>query len=228
MKHIILMLIVLSVNVSYCQHNSSRYYEDCSGKGFVCISDDTLSFRLPYGDYFFGSYTMEDSLIILGENLLADRNFRVETEPCDSNGLELTCSYLERQWYMGYADENSDTTIYLRKVDNTLHRLLAFYNEEDDFKTSINGVISFDSIELQSFGDSLSLYLFIEGTHVFTMLTLPNRPGIRYSVIQKHHYMIPFLNKKIKLFNYEYKIYLDKNKEKIIFDYGDDLMVDFP
>lgn len=227
MKQIAFVLLLLAVNVSYCQRNLSGYYEETSGKGFVCIKDDTLSFRLPDGDYYYGSYTMEDSLIILDENLLIDRNFRINTEPCGINVLEITCNYLERQWYMDYSSENPDTNIYLRDVDNTLHRLIAFYNDEEDYKVSVDGVISFDSIELQSFGDSLSLYLFIEGTHILTRLTLPNRIGCRYSIIQKHHNMIPFLRKKMKLYSYEYRIYFNKEKTKIIFDYGDDLKVHY-
>ena len=209
MKQITLLFLLLTVNVSFCQKHSN-YYLESSEKGFVCINDDTLSFRIPYGNYYYGSYSTEDSLIILGDNLLVDRNFYFEEEPCDPNVLEITCSYLERQWYMGYAGENPDTNIYMRKVDNTLHRLVVFYNDDKNFKHSINGIVSFDSIELRFLGDSLVLFLQIEGSHILTEASLPNRLGLRYSFFQKHYEMIPFLSKKRICFFDEYKVKIGK------------------
>lgn len=216
----------LLAKVSYIRHDSSNIESsdniESLEKGFMCFNNDSLSFRLPWGEYFYGSYTMEDSLIILGDNLLADRNFYIEEEPCDSNVLEITCNYLERQWYIGYAGENPDTNIYLRKVDNTLHRLVVFYNNDKNFKHSINGVVSFDSLELQSIGDSLVLFLQVEGSHVLTEASLPNRLGHRYSFFQKHYEMIPFLSKKRICFFDEHRIYFKKETGQIIFDFGND------
>lgn len=243
MKQITFLLLLLTANVSYCQRNPSKYFllskvsyirHDSSNiesadniesleKGFICFNNDSLSFRLPWGEYFYGSFTMDDSLIILGDNLLADRNFRIEEEPCDPNVLEITCSYLERKWYLGDPPENPDTNIYMNRVDNTLHRLVVFYNDDKDFKASVNGVISFDCMELQSFGDSLSLFLLVEGTHVLTEATLPNRLGFRYSFIQKHHEMVPFLNKRKVIYTYERRIYFKKETGQIVFDDGDNL-----
>lgn len=218
----------LLAKVSYIRHDSSNIESsdniESLEKGFMCFNNDSLSFRLPWGEYFYGSYTMEDSLIILGDNLLANRNFYIEDEPCDSNVLEITCNYLERQWYIGYAGENPDTNIYLRKVDNTLHRLLAFYNDDKDFKTSVKGVISFDSLELQSFGDSLPLFLLVEGTHVLTEVAIPNKLGYRYHFIQKYHEMVPFLNKRKVIYLYERRIIFKKETGQIIFDDGDNLI----
>lgn len=223
MKQIVFFILLLTVNVSFCQNHQPKYYQESSGKGFVCISDDSLSFRLPGGEYFYGTYTTEDSLIVLGDNLLDDRNFWIGKESCNPDVLEITCCYLERQWYMGYAGENPDTNIYMNRVDNTLHRLVLFFDDDKYFKASINGVVSLDSIDLQSFGDTLSLYMFIEGTHVFTKITLPTRLGRRYSFYQKQYEMVPFLNKKMKLYSYEYMIFFKKETGQIIFNFGDNL-----
>lgn len=222
MKQIVFLILLLTVNVSFCQSHYPKYYKESSGKGFVCITDDSLSFRIPYGKYYYGTYTIEDSLIILGDNLLVDRNFWIEEEPCDPNMLEITCSYLERKWYLGDPPENPDTNIYMNRVDNTLHRLVVFYNDDKNFKHSVNGVVSFDDTELRSLGDSLVLFLQVEGSHILTEATLPNRLGHSYSFVQKHYEMIPFLSKKRICFFDEHRIYFKKETRQIIFYFGED------
>ena len=224
MKQIIFLILLLTVNVSFCQNSRTQYYQESSRKGFVCVTDDSLSFRLPGGEYFYGSYMTEDSLIILGDNLLDDRNFWIGKEYCNPDVLEITCCYLERNWYLGNPPEKPDTNIYMNRVDNTMHRLVIFYNNDKDFKASVNGVVSFDSMDLRSLGDTLSLYMFIEGTHVLTKVALPNKPGHRYSFYQKQYEMVPFLNKRMNLYTYEYRMYFKKETGQIVFDYGDNLI----
>ena len=216
------LLILLSFLIidGRCQQNNCILY--LNEKGYVCFNNDTVAFRLQDGEYFYGTFTMLDSIVILGENLLTRGNCSIVTKPCDPDSLEITFNFFQQPWYLGYAGEHPDTNIYTEKADNTLHRLVAIYDNDNHAKASMqHGVLSFDRHELESLGDTLTLLLWVEGTHICSEIVVPNKTGCRYDITQKHYGMIPYLTRKRYFLENNYLFFFKKETGQVVFNDGD-------
>lgn len=220
MKIQVTFLFLLLNCVSQCQQNPCFVYKEVHDKGFACVKDDTISFVLPQGDYYYGTYHKQDSFICVHNNLLTNRNHFLETNKCDSSKMEIEITFLMKDYGYGHVD-HPDTNIYVEKAK----RIVVFYDNDNQIRISdTTGIVSFDKKELYLLGDTLSCFIFVDGMNFRTEAVLPTSQGKRYNIIQKCYNMNPFGTKQARPYTYTPNIYFKNNNKSIIFDYGDQLL----
>ena len=220
MKTQVTFLFLLLSCVSKCQQNSCLLYKEMNGKGFICVKDDTISFVLPQGDYYYGTYQKQDSLICVYNNLLANRNHYLETNKCDSLRMEIEMIFLMKYFGYGHVD-HPDTNIYIEKAK----RIVVFYDNDSQIRISdTNGIVTFDKEELYLLGDTLSCFIFVDGMNFRTEVLLPASLGKRYSIRQKCYNMNPFGTKQTRPYTYTPSIYYKNDNKTIVFNYGDKIL----
>ena len=196
------------------------YYEYDNGANFVCISDDTLAFISPRGGYYYGNYSIEDTIIIPIKNILSNRNYTINTVSCDSSNMEIKVNYWEKSYYFGYSDNTNDTALYLENAE----RIGIYFGNNEFLVSDYNGIITMDSDRLSMFEDSLHFFVYVDGGLFLVYVTIPIKLGVRYCITQKQYGMYPFLIDTSAYWFWP-KIYYEKGRNKIVFDYGDQLKV---
>lgn len=204
-------------NISRCQQNVCLLYKEAHGKGIVCVKNDTISFVLPQGDYYYGTYQKQDSLICVHNNLLANKNHYLETNKCESSRMEIEMTFLMK--YFGYGQlDHPDTNLYVEKAK----RVVVFYDNDSQIRISdTTGIVSFDKNELNLLGDSLSCFVFADGMNFRTEVVLPTSPGTRYRISQKCYNMNPFGIRQTRPYTYTPDIYYKNDNKTIVFNYKD-------
>ena len=196
------------------------YYEYDNGANFVCISDDTLAFISPRGGYYYGNYSIEDTIIIPIKNILSNRNYTINTVSCDSSNMEIKVNYWEKSYYFGYSDNTNDTALYLENAE----RIGIYFGNNEFLVSDYNGIITMDSDRLSMFEDSLHFFVYVDGGLFLVYVTIPIKLGVRYCITQKQYGMYPFLIDTSAYWFWP-KIYYEKGRYEIVFDYGDQLKV---
>ena len=166
------------------------YYEYDNGANFVCISDDTLAFISPRGGYYYGNYSIEDTIIIPIKNILSNRNYTINTVSCDSSNMEIKVNYWEKSYYFGYSDNTNDTALYLENAE----RIGIYFGNNEFLVSDYNGIITMDSDRLSMFEDSLHFFVYVDGGLFRADVTIPIKLGVRYCITQKQYGMYRFAN----------------------------------
>lgn len=223
MKNYATIILLIICGFTQCQQPHSLLYKEVHNQGFACVTDDTISFVLPQGDYYYGLYQKRDSLIIVSDNLFSDRNHHIEICECDTSTMEIEMFSLEKHWGYGYV-ANTDTNLYLERAE----RIVAFYDNDNQFRVSdTTGKISFNKEELKKLGDTLSLFVFVDGRSFRTEITIPTVPGYKYIVKQKRFQMNPFVTKKGRPYAYNPMIGISPNNKKLFFFYDDQHKIEY-
>ena len=211
MKVFFIILPLLVSHIASCQVPLHDYYVGESGKGFICISNDSISFMFSDGEYYYGNYQSDGHLIMLTDNLLCDRNYTIHTMPCHPDSMGITLTLNLKPLYFGYAGHNPDTNTYLEKTD----RFVVLYDNDQAYKKSKNNtVILFGKDEIMAFEDTLRCYIFHENWTFRADVELPALLGIRYDIIQKQPGMIPFVTIKGRPYSYAPKISFQNKRKK--------------
>ena len=223
MKNLAFILLLTLSYVSRCQQNMCLLYKEAHGDGFVCIADDTISFVLSSGEYYYGACQIQDSLIVLQNNLLSNKNHHIEVSECDSTKMEIEMTFLAKHFGYGRVN-NPDTNTYTEKAN----RIIVFYDNDDQFKISdTNGVVSFTMDELMGLGDTLSCFVFVDGFPFRTEIRLPVSSGKKHTIQQKRYDMHPFGTIKGRPYTYIFQTFFRRGKETIVFQYGNNQCVEF-
>jgi len=217
MKSLAIAFFLLLGGVSYCQQRACLLYKETQGEGFVCVSDDTIAFVLPNGEYFYGTYNAQDSVIITQDNLLSKSNHTIVTIESDPSVMEIEILFLEKQFGYGYVN-NPDTTPHLKRAE----RIIVLYDYDKESKVSdATGIISFNHEELNSLKDTLSCFAFVDGWSFRTEANIPVVYGNKYVIKQKKYGMNPFIIKEGRPYSYAPLVYFCCNeKENIVFKYN--------
>ena len=209
----ILLLSLLTVKLAFCQTSTLYKCNDEFNKGFLCISNDTLSFFSTIGGYYYGSYYLQDSIIIPFDNLMEDRCCTIQEEPCDSSCMEIAFSYWEYPWFSTY-DESQKDLLFI----DTAWRIFVCYDSLQ-YKESVNdGIVSFCNDELEELGDSMTVTAHVYLSIMRAKTTLPIKTGVRYRLMQKQYKMYPWVKDAPWL---NPLIYYKKDKQQIVFYYGE-------
>ena len=222
MKHILTFIICLmSFGVTQCQNENTggKLFKEIDGDGFVCISEDTLSFASNKDGYYFGPYSLQDSTIRPGRNILSNRSYNIFLENCDSSIMEIAVSFWNRPWFTDTYD-----SVFIEDA----FRTILFYGDDNQLKESEgNGVVTFSSIELKSLSDTLSCFVFVDGYPYHTYLSVPVRKGVRYHIVQKEYGMVPLITEADEVPWTKPIIYFKKNKKQIEFYFGPRYSIEF-
>lgn len=214
------ILSILLFLPCYLLQGQKLYYEYDNGANFVCISDDTLAFISPRGGYYYGNYSIEDTIIIPIKNILSNKNYTIDTVSCDSSNMELKVYYWEKPYYFGYSDNKNDTALYLENAE----RIGIYFGNNEFLVSDYNGIITMNSDKLNMFEDSLHFFVYVDGGLFRADVTIPIKLGVRYCITQKQYGMYPFLIDNSAYWFWP-KIYYEKGRKKIVFQYGDQLKI---
>lgn len=214
------ILSILLFLPCYLLQGQKLYYEYDNGANFVCISDDTLAFISPRGGYYYGNYSIEDTIIIPIKNILSNKNYTIDTVSCDSSNMEIKVYYWEKPYYFGYSDNKNDTALYLENAE----RIGIYFGNNEFLVSDYNGIITMNSDKLNMFEDSLHFFVYVDGGLFRADVTIPIKLGVRYCITQKQYGMYPFLIDNSAYWFWP-KIYYEKGRKKIVFQYGDQLKI---
>ena len=217
MKRILLLLLFISFNrIAYCQSSTLYLCDDMLNKGFMCFTDDTLSFYSITGGYFYGSYALQDSVFIPKENLLEDKSCTIIEEPCDSSCMEIAMSFWEHPWFTPF-EEDYESKLFI----DSAWRIIVFYDSIQSRASEKSGIVSFCNDELDMLGDSLTFRLYIDGYEIRTKATIPIKAGVRFRLMQKHYKMYPYFTPNREAPSFTPLVYYKNNKQQIVFYYGE-------
>ncbi len=209
----ILLMSLLTVKLAFCQISMLYKCNDKYNKGFLCISNDSLSFFSTTGGYYYGNYYLQDSIIIPFENLMDERCCTIKEEPCDSSCMEIAFCYWDYPWFSTY-DENQEKLLFI----DSAWKIFVCYDSLQYKESVNNGIVSFCNDELEELGDSLTFTAHVYLSDIRAKTTIPIKAGVRYWLIQKQYHMYPWDKDAPWLHPL---VYYKKNKQQIVFYYGE-------
>ena len=167
------IICLMSFGFTQCQNENTcgKLFKEIDGDGFVCISQDSLSFVANKAGYYFGPFIIQDSTIIPNKNIFSNRSYNIFTDNCDSSTMEISVSFWNRPWFVDTYD-----SVF---IENALHTLLIYGNGNILKESDDNGVITFLSNELTALSDTLSFFVFVDGFPYHTDASVPNKKGVR-------------------------------------------------
>lgn len=202
------------------QDTNCRYFEDRTGKDFICLSDDSIAFKANKAGYYYGHYSLQDTTITIHDNMASLKNYNIQIEDTNLSDMEITISYWSRPWFI----DNADTTLFLEKA---FHSILYYDNGNKTKESGSDGIITFGEAEIELLGDSITFFVFVDGIPFHAEATIPVKRGTRYNMIQKKYRMVPYMATDDRVPWTKPTIYLSKSGQQIMFYYGPRYSIEF-